>query len=31
MDPETAVKTFLDIGLDVLVIENYVITKKWKE
>jgi carbamoyltransferase len=28
MDPETAVKTFLDIGLDVLVIENYVITKK---
>lgn len=28
MDPETAIKTFLDIGLDVLVLENYVITKK---
>lgn len=28
MDPETAIKTFLDIGLDVLVLENYIITKK---
>ena len=28
MDPETAIKTFLDIGLDILVLENYVITKK---
>jgi len=28
MNPETAIKTFLDIGLDILVIENYVLTKK---
>jgi carbamoyltransferase len=28
MDPETAIKTFLDIGLDLLVIENFVITKR---
>ena len=28
MDPETAVKTFMDIGLDMLVIENFVITKR---
>lgn len=28
MDPETAIKTFLEIGLDVLVLENYVIRKK---
>ena len=28
MNPETAIKTFLDIGLDILVLENYVIRKK---
>jgi carbamoyltransferase len=27
-DPKTAIDTFLDIGLDMLVIEDYVITKK---
>jgi carbamoyltransferase len=27
-DPKTAIDTFLDIGLDMLVLENYVITKK---
>lgn len=27
-DPKTAIETFLDIGLDILVLENYVITKK---
>jgi len=28
MNPETAIKTFLDIGLDALVLENYLIVKK---
>lgn len=28
MNPETAIKTFLDIGLDILVLENYLIRKK---
>jgi len=28
MNPQTAIKTFLDIGLDVLVLENYLIRKK---
>lgn len=28
MNPETAIKTFLDIGLDILVLENYLIKKK---
>jgi carbamoyltransferase len=27
-DPKTAIDTFLDIGLDMLVLEDYVITKK---
>ncbi len=27
-DPQTALDTFMDIGLDMLVLENYVITKK---
>lgn len=27
-DPKTALDTFMDIGLDMLVLENYVITKK---
>jgi carbamoyltransferase len=27
-DPKTAINTFLDIGLDMLVLEDYVITKK---
>jgi len=27
-DPKTAIDTFLEIGLDMLVLENYVITKK---
>jgi len=28
MDPQTAINTFLEIGLDTLVLENYVIRKK---
>ncbi len=28
MNPETAIKTFLDIGLDILVLQNYLIKKK---
>ena len=28
MNPETAIKTFLDIGLDSLVLQNYLIKKK---
>lgn len=28
MNPETAIKTFLEIGLDTLVLENYLIKKK---
>lgn len=28
MNPQTAIKTFLDIGLDTLVLENYLIKKK---
>jgi carbamoyltransferase len=27
-DPKTALDTFMDIGLDMMVLENYVITKK---
>jgi carbamoyltransferase len=27
-DPKTAIDTFLDVELDMLVIEDYVITKK---
>ncbi len=28
MNPETAIKTFIDIGLDILVLQNYLIKKK---
>ncbi len=28
MNPQIAIKTFLEIGLDMLILENYVVTKK---